>query len=103
VQGDERVFEFMLNRLRLIEGFNASDFEAATDLPFSLPLPILENVQARGLMEVTNSQWKPSRLGYAHLNDLQAEFLPSTVGLAAKPARHDTRAVRHWTGSGVRN
>ena len=95
VNGDERVFEFMLNRLRLIEGFNAADFEAATGLPFSQPLPILESIQTRGMMEVTNGQWKPSRLGFAHLNDLQTEFLPPAAGSAPKPARHDTRAVLH--------
>lgn len=95
VHGDERIFEFMLNRLRLTEGFNAADFETATGLSFSQPLPILENIRTRGMMEVTNGQWKPSRLGFAHLNDLQAEFLPSTAGSAAKPASHDTRAVLH--------
>lgn len=95
VKGDERVFEFMLNRLRLIEGFNAADFEAATGLPFSQPLPILENILKRGMIEVTNGQWKPSRLGFAHLNDLQAEFLPPAVGSATTPARHDMGAALH--------
>ena len=95
VIGDERVFEFMLNRLRLVEGFNATDFETATGLPFSQLLPVLESIQTRGLMEVTDSQWKPSPLGYSHLNALQAEFLPSPAGSAAKPVQYDSRAVLH--------
>lgn len=95
VNGDERVFEFMLNRLRLIEGFNAADFEAATGLPFSQLLPILENAHTRGMMEMTNSQWKPSPLGFAHLNCLQAEFLPPAAGSVTAPARHDMGAALH--------
>lgn len=95
VNADERVFEFMLNRLRLVEGFNAADFETATGLPFSRPLPTLKSVQARGWMELTSGQWKPSRFGFAHLNDLQAEFLPPAAGSTAHPVAHDTPAVLH--------
>lgn len=86
VHGDARMFEFMLNHMRLLEGFSAMDFESATNLPFSQPLPILEHAQTRGLLKMTHGQWKPTALGHTHLNNLQAEFLPSTVKTEALPA-----------------
>ena len=85
VTGDERMFEFMLNRLRLVEGFSVADFESATGLPFSQPLRILERIQASGLIRMTNGQWKPTPLGHTHLNDLQAEFLPQTLRTSSYP------------------
>ena len=97
VTGDERMFEFMLNRLRLLEGFGSADFESATGLAFSQPLGILERAQARGLIKMTNGQWKPTLLGHAHLNDLQVEFLPQTPGPAATVVRHDAAAMLHYT------
>lgn len=97
VTGDERMFEFMLNRLRLVEGFSPNDFESATGLPFSQPSPVLQRIQAAGLMEMTDGQWKPTPLGRAHLNDLQAEFLPASMGSAMRPTRHDEAAVLHYT------
>lgn len=78
VADGDRIFEFMLNRLRLHEGFSAGDFESATGLPFRELLPSLETVRARGLLEMTNSQWQPTDRGYAYLNDLQAHFLPTS-------------------------
>lgn len=97
VKGKERIFEFMLNHLRLIKGFSAADFEAATGLPFNQPLPILEHARARGLMEMTNGQWKPTGWGQAHLNDLQAEFLPPIAEAVPPPVRPDTVMAMHYT------
>lgn len=79
----ERSFEYMLNHLRLMESFNAADFESATGLPFSQPQGTLERLRIRGLMQMTNGQWRPTELGYAYLNDLQAEFLPPRGGNTA--------------------
>ena len=97
VPADERMFEFMLNRLRLAEGFSAADFESMTGLSFSQPLPILERAQAVGLIKMTDGQWIPTPLGHAHLNDLQARFLPQTMGPALAPARHEAVAALHYT------
>ena len=76
IPAHERIFEYMLNHLRLMESFNATDFESVTGLPFSQPQGTLERLRDRGFMEMTNGQWKPTELGYTYLNDLQAEFLP---------------------------
>ncbi|MGH9350965.1 MAG: radical SAM family heme chaperone HemW [Terriglobia bacterium] len=79
IANDDRIFEFMLNRLRLLEGFNALDFESLTGLPFSRTRPALEQIQTRGLLQVTKGQWKPTLRGHAYLNDLQAHFLPDAM------------------------
>lgn len=72
----DRIFEFMLNRLRLYEGFSVTDFEAATGCPFNHLRAPLEQAQAMGLMQMTDGHWRPTDRGYSYLNDLQAHFLP---------------------------
>ena len=68
-------FEFMLNALRLNEGFTVRDYESRTGLPISeLRAPLLAG-QERGLLAVTASGWQPTDLGLRFLNDLQASFL----------------------------
>jgi putative oxygen-independent coproporphyrinogen III oxidase len=68
-------FEFMLNALRLNEGFTVRDYEIRTGLPISgLRGPLLA-AQQRGLLAVTASGWQPTDLGLRFLNDLQASFL----------------------------
>jgi putative oxygen-independent coproporphyrinogen III oxidase len=68
-------FEFMLNALRLNEGFTVRDYENRTGLPISgLRGPLLA-AQQRGLLAVTASGWQPTDLGLRFLNDLQASFL----------------------------
>jgi putative oxygen-independent coproporphyrinogen III oxidase len=68
-------FEFMLNALRLNEGFTVRDYENRTGLPISeLRIPLLAG-QERGLLAVTTGGWQPTDLGLRFLNDLQASFL----------------------------
>ncbi|MDE2234907.1 MAG: radical SAM family heme chaperone HemW [Gammaproteobacteria bacterium] len=76
IGNEDRIFEFMLNRLRLYEGFSAEDFETATGLAFSTLLPALEEAEGLKLMRCQAGCWHPSSIGYAFLNDLQARFLP---------------------------
>ncbi len=71
-----RPFEFLLNALRLTEGFAAADFEARTALPISVVRPQMAQAQARGLLEAGGAGWRPTELGFRFLNDLQALFLP---------------------------
>ena len=69
-------FEFMLNALRLEEGFERRDFEGRTGLALKSLEPVLRAVEARGLLEPAGDGWRPSALGRRFLNDLQASFLP---------------------------
>ena len=71
----ELPFEFMLNALRLNEGFSVADFESRTGLPMESAEPALGHAQGRGLLEDTGRGWRPTELGRRFLNDLQAGFL----------------------------
>jgi oxygen-independent coproporphyrinogen-3 oxidase len=76
VAASDLPFEFVLNALRLNEGFALADFESRTGLDASAVEPKLREGLARGLVEFAQPQWRPSELGRRFLNDLQAGFLP---------------------------
>ena len=71
----ELPFEFMLNALRLNEGFATRDFETRTGLPAIAIQPTVERAVARGLMEAGEAGWRATSLGLRFLNDLQMSFL----------------------------
>ena len=68
-------FEYMLNALRLREGFNLQDFYDRTGLPQSAIAKALEEAQAKGLLERKLNHIQPTERGFDLLNDLQALFL----------------------------
>ena len=68
-------FEFMLNALRLNEGFADSEFVRRTGLGMDAVEPTLRQAAARGLAERTPRGWRASELGQRFLSDLQAAFL----------------------------
>ncbi len=71
------VFEYMLNVLRLREGFSEKDFEARTGLSRDLLADKSEDALEKNLIErKKDGVWRPTELGRRFLNDLQGEFLP---------------------------
>ncbi len=73
----ERLFEFLLNALRLEGGFDEADFAARTGLDASLLAERATPVREKGLIErKTGGRWVPTALGRRFLNDLQSAFLP---------------------------
>jgi oxygen-independent coproporphyrinogen-3 oxidase len=68
-------FEFMLNALRLNDGFAAEQFEASTGLPASTYAAPMQQCRLRGLVEPISGGWMPTALGRRFLNDLQGSFL----------------------------
>lgn len=68
-------FEFMLNALRLNEGFTKVDYERETGLELGSIEGKLRQAQSRGLLEAWGQGWRPTELGRRFLNDLQASFL----------------------------
>ena len=77
VDGDDRLFEFLLNALRLTDGFDEQLFEARTGLPADSLRRRLEPVIKKGLIASQGElSWCVTPLGKRFLNDLQAEFLP---------------------------
>jgi len=77
VPAAELPFEFMLNALRLNEGFQLADFERTTGLAAATIEPPLNALVARDLLGESGDRWRPTELGFRFLNDLQAAFLPS--------------------------
>ena len=74
---EERLFEFMLNGLRLPAGFDEALFEERTGLGAGALSARAAGAVRRGLLERSNGgRWRPTGLGARFLNDLQAEFLP---------------------------
>jgi len=78
----ELPFEFMLNALRLSEGFTLADFERTAVHSSSSIEPTLNELAARGLLVEIGGRWRPTELGFRFLNDLHAAFLPSGKGVA---------------------
>ena len=77
VAAPDLVFEYMLNALRLREGFDFDDFERATGLPAAVLETPLERAAERGLIATDDAgSLAPTALGNRFLNDLQAIFLP---------------------------
>ncbi len=72
----DRVFEFMMNALRLTDGFTGDDFVARTGLPLSAAERGLREAEARGLLRREPLRIAPTELGRRFLNDLLELFLP---------------------------
>jgi putative oxygen-independent coproporphyrinogen III oxidase len=71
-------FEFMLNALRLREGFTAGQFRQRTGLSLATLADKLRRAEERGLVVCDDgASWVPTALGWQFLNDLQGEFLPA--------------------------
>ncbi len=71
------LFEFMLNALRLVDGFSEQLFAERTRLPIPALRERLAPLQARGLVAGSEAgRWTPTLKGQQFLNDLQAHFLP---------------------------
>jgi len=85
-------FEFMMNALRLNEGFPSRLFEERAGLPLAAVLRGLEEAERRGLIERDHQRIAPTRLGRRFLNDLLQIFLG--------PGRTESATVGHTGHSG---
>ena len=72
-------FEFMLNALRLREGFTLAQYCERTGLPMTAIEKGMEEAERKGLIERDLSRVKPTTRGFDFLNDLQALFLADPV------------------------
>ena len=73
---EELPFEFMLNALRLPDGFTWQSFLERTGLEYDTISARIAALKARGLVEPTATGCRPSALGLRFLNDLLLEFMP---------------------------
>jgi oxygen-independent coproporphyrinogen-3 oxidase len=72
----ERPFEFAMNGLRLVEGFDDDLFAARTGLDPQVLSERLSSIQARGLLERTPGHWRATPKGFRFLNEILVELLP---------------------------
>ena len=77
IKARELPFEFMLNALRLLEGFPAELFAARCGLPLSLIESRLASAEEKGLIERSVQRIRPTARGSVFLNDLVGLFLPA--------------------------
>jgi len=73
----ELAFEFMLNALRLRDGFELARFAERTGLPLSAIARPLEEAERRGLVARDLHHVRPTERGFDFLNDLLELFLPA--------------------------
>ena len=71
-------FEFMLNALRLREGFAPALFAERTGLPLSRIMPALQQAESQGWITRDAAQIRPTERGFDFLSDLQQLFLPES-------------------------
>jgi len=70
-------FEYMLNALRLTDGFSEQAFTERTGLAVETLEEALAKASNDGLLQRAHGGiWQPTALGLRFLNDLQARFLP---------------------------
>ncbi len=72
---DNIVFDFMLNSLRLKDGFNVELFEKRTGQPFQVLSSKLDKAIDLNLIQIQKKWIKPTTKGFNFLNELQEIFL----------------------------
>ena len=74
LQAEQIVFEFMLNALRLKQGFELQDFERNTGLKAELVKDRCAAAIEDGLLVMQDGLYRPTERGYLFLNDLVNRF-----------------------------
>ncbi len=89
VTEEDLAFEFMLNAMRLNDGFAEDDFRQRTGLPFECVRAPLRQALGLGLVQAPEDggRWRPSDRGRRCQNDLQALFLPEPAGRKQRPTQ----------------
>src|SRR3569832_2372724 len=90
----EAGFEFMLNALRLNEGFPVALFAQHTGLPLTVVERPLREAEEKGLIQWDMHHIRPTELGRRFLNALPARFLPEG-GRGGWPLRIIVRGPHH--------
>ncbi|HEY0341425.1 MAG TPA: radical SAM family heme chaperone HemW, partial [Steroidobacteraceae bacterium] len=86
VPADQLPFEFMLNALRLVEGFDAALFSERTGLGWDSIARQVDSLLGRGLLERSGTALRPSPQGLRFLNELLLTFVSQTVPKSAQMA-----------------
>ena len=74
--GEEVIFEFLMNALRLKQGFSRQQFERHTGLEFEHLAARIKPLQDEALLDVTDCQVRCTRQGYDFLDELLQRMIP---------------------------
>lgn len=106
----ELPFEFMLNALRLVAGFEVSTFTGRTGLPWETVAGAMADLASQGLIAASGTCYRASSLGLRFLNDVLLRFvteIPKGAGetkLSTAPQPPSALAPRAlFTGEGGGN
>jgi putative oxygen-independent coproporphyrinogen III oxidase len=75
VPAHELPFEFMLNALRLLDGFEVRTFTATTGLPWETVAETMADLVDEGLIAASGTCYRASPLGLRFLNDVLLRFV----------------------------
>lgn len=94
VSAQELPFEFMLNALRLVEGFPVALFTERTGLPITAVERELAAAERAGAIERDHLAIRPTPRGRRFLNDLLERFLPERPAARSQPISISPRDIR---------
>jgi putative oxygen-independent coproporphyrinogen III oxidase len=80
VPDEELPFEFMLNALRLVEGFEVATFTGRTGLDWGSVAETMSDLINEGLIVARGTCYRASPLGQRFLNDVLLRFVTETSG-----------------------
>jgi oxygen-independent coproporphyrinogen-3 oxidase len=86
VPPDQLPFEFMLNALRLVDGFDETLFSERTGLAWDPVARQIGSLVERGLLLRSGTRLRPSPQGLRFLNELLLTFVSETVPKSAQMA-----------------
>jgi putative oxygen-independent coproporphyrinogen III oxidase len=86
VPKDQLPFEFMLNALRLVEGFDSRLFSERTGLAWDSVAGEMDSLVERGLIVRQGARFRPSAQGLRFLNELLLTFVSESTPKSAQMA-----------------
>ena len=85
ISGADTAIEFMMNALRLQEGFSIPLFERHTGMPLTQWQGAINEAMDKGLLEQHELNFKATDTGFNFLNDLLELFMPQSKFSARYP------------------
>lgn len=77
ISAEDTAIEFMMNALRLSEGFSIPLFQQHTGMPLDHWQACIDAAQAEGLLEQSGLSLRATEAGFRYLNNLLGHFMPA--------------------------
>lgn len=87
------IIEFMMNALRLSDGFPTHLFQERTGLPLATVMPVLKSAASKGLLSAEGQTIRATETGKRFLNDVLCLFLPAEHAELARAPVTGVRTV----------